>query len=202
MIRQPASRETALARFDREAMPFLGRMYAAATIMACGHADPGDLVQRTYQQAFQAFETLPEKAGVKVRLFQILADTALDTSGDPNRPGDVAFQPAAQRPQGVPCERALVPDDHAARVTEALDLLPDEDVSAALRRLPAEVRIVVYLTDAEDFSATDIAQILAISPGSVRSRLRHGRSLLLETLTAAAQGRGLLDELRDRVPDD
>ena len=170
--------------------------------MACGHADPGDLVKRTYQQAFQAFETLPEKAGVKVRLFQILADTALDTSGDPNRPGDVAFQPAAQRPQGVPCERALVPDDHAARVTEALDLLPDEDVSAALRRLPAEVRIVVYLTDAEDFSATDIAQILAISPGSVRSRLRHGRSLLLETLTAAAQGRGLLDELRDRVPDD
>ncbi|WUD78343.1 hypothetical protein OG937_44830 [Streptomyces sp. NBC_00510] len=202
VIRQAACGETVLARFDREAMPFLGRLYAAATQMACGHADPDDLVQRTYQRAFEAFETLPEGAGLKVRLFRILADTALDAFGEPNRPGGLVFQPTAERPQEVSGEPTVVPDDHAARVTQALDLLPDEEVSAALRRLPAEVRIVVYLTDAEDFSAADVAEILGIFPGSVRSRLRHGRSLLLETLTAAAHRRGLLGELRDCVPDD
>lgn len=202
VIRQAACGATALARFDREAMPFLGRLYAAATQMARGPADPGDLVQRTYQRAFETFETLPETAGVKGWLFRILADTALDAFGEPDRPGGLGFQPAAQRQQEVCGERALVPDDHAARVTQALDLLPDEEVSAALRRLPAEVRIVVYLADAEDFSAADIAQILGVLPGSVRSRLRHGRSLLRETLTAAAHRRGLLGEPRDRVPDD
>ncbi|WP_326570114.1 sigma-70 family RNA polymerase sigma factor [Actinacidiphila glaucinigra] len=174
-------------------MPFLGRLYAAATRMACGHADPDDLVQQTYLQAFEAFETLPEGGSVKVWLFRILADTVLDAFGERNRPGGFALQPAAERSQEVTGARTWVAGEHATRVTQALDLLPDEEVSAALRRLPAEVRIVVYLADAEDFTAADVAEILGILPGTVRSRLRHGRNLLLGTLTAAAHRRGLLD---------
>ncbi|MEU4098733.1 sigma factor-like helix-turn-helix DNA-binding protein [Streptomyces sp. NPDC026673] len=173
-------------------MPFLGPLYTAATQMACDDADPDDLVRQTYGRAFEAFETLPEGAGVKVWLFRILADTALDALGEPNRPGGLARKPTAHRPQEVPGERSVVPGEHTARVTHALDLLTDEDVSAALRRLPVEVRIVVYLADAEDFTAGDIAEILGIDAGSVRSRLRHGRGVLLEMLTAAAHRRGLL----------
>ncbi|MFB7286753.1 sigma factor-like helix-turn-helix DNA-binding protein [Actinacidiphila glaucinigra] len=191
-IRQAAYGETVLARFDREAMPFLGPLYAAATQMAYGRADPDDLVQQTYQRAFKAFETLPEGADVKVWLFRILADTALVTFGKPNRPQDLVFQPPAGRPQEGCDQRSMVPGDHAGRVTQRLYMLPDEDVSAALRHLPAEVRIVVYLADAEGFTTADVAEILGILPGSVRPRLRHGRSLLLETLTAAALRRGLL----------
>lgn len=192
LIRQPARGQTSLARFDREAMPFLGRLYAAATQMACGDADPDDLVQRTYQRAFEVFETPPEGAGVKVWLFRMLADTARDTFGEPNGPGCFARRSTAGHSQDVPGERGSIPGEHAARVTQALDLLPDADVSAALRGLPAEVRIVVHLADTEDFTAADIAEILGIDADSARWRLRHGRSLLLQALTTAAHRRGLL----------
>ncbi|SNT52615.1 sigma factor-like helix-turn-helix DNA-binding protein [Actinacidiphila glaucinigra] len=191
--------ESTLTRFERQTMPFLGRLHAAATQMASAHADPDELVQQTYLQAFEAFELLPEGAGLKVWLFRILARTALDAAGQGNRPGDFVLQPTAQSSQGVFAERVPIPGEHAARVTQALDLLRDEDVSAALQCLTDEVRIVVYLADAEDFTPADIAEILGIFPGSVRSRLRHGRNLLLEILTAAAQRQGLLDWRHDRV---
>ncbi|WUD70373.1 sigma-70 family RNA polymerase sigma factor [Streptomyces sp. NBC_00510] len=184
--------ETVLARFERQTMPFLGRLYAAATQMACD-ADPDDLVQQTYLQAFEAFEMLPEGVNLKVWLFQILTHTALDAFGERNRPGDCAPQPTAEGLQEVSGEQVPVSGEHAARVTQALGLLPEEDVSAALQRLPAEVRIVVYLADVEDFTPADVAETLGIFPGTVRSRLRHGRDLLLETLTAAAHQRGLLN---------
>ncbi|MFD8079969.1 sigma factor-like helix-turn-helix DNA-binding protein [Streptomyces sp. NPDC059718] len=198
LIERAVHEETTLTRFERRTMPFLGRLHAAATQMTGAHADPDDLVQQTYLQAFQAFEAfeaferLPKGAGLKVWLFRILAHTALDAFGEPNRPGNVVFPPPAQGPQEGFAERVPVPGEHAARVTRALDLLPAEEVSAALQRLPAEARIVVYLADAEDFTPADIAEILGIAAGTVRSRLRHGRNLLLGMLTAAAHRRGLL----------
>lgn len=173
-------------------MPFLDRVYAAAVEMTGGRADADSLVRQTYVQAFHMFGSLSEGISPKVRLFRILADTVFGSGGERTRQRGSAL-PTAGGPPRLTGERRPRPcDDRAAR-THSLDRLPDDAVKAAFRQLPTEVRIVVYLSDVEDFQPTEIAEILGLSPSTATSRLRHGRDSLLRTLTGTARRRALLD---------
>ena len=56
------------------------------------------------------------------------------------------------------------------------------DVDAALRELPEEFRVAVVLRDLCDLDYAEIAEILGVPPGTVRSRIARGRSALARTL--------------------
>jgi RNA polymerase sigma-70 factor, ECF subfamily len=58
-------------------------------------------------------------------------------------------------------------------------------VFQALLQLPMEFRSVVFLRDVEGFSYREIADILDIRPGTVKSRLARGRARLVELLRPA-----------------
>jgi RNA polymerase sigma-70 factor (ECF subfamily) len=85
---------------------------------------------------------------------------------------------------------------------------PDEvvaarlDVDAALRRVPEEFRVAVVLRDLCDLDYAEIAQLLEIPPGTVRSRISRGRALLVEQLgSPEARNRGIGDRgAGNRVP--
>lgn len=55
-------------------------------------------------------------------------------------------------------------------------------VLLAMTRLGAEQRVVIILHDIEAFNYTQIAEILNIKPGTVKSRLSRGRGRLREIL--------------------
>ncbi|MFF0016288.1 sigma factor-like helix-turn-helix DNA-binding protein [Streptomyces sp. NPDC005374] len=61
---------------------------------------------------------------------------------------------------------------------EALNRMPDTDVEAALRTIPAGFRIAVHLADVEDFTVQEIAGIMQTPEGSVLSRLHQVRGRL------------------------
>ena len=56
------------------------------------------------------------------------------------------------------------------------------DLAAALRSLPAELRAVVLLIDAEGLSYTEAAEVLSLPAGTVASRLNRARSFLQAAL--------------------
>ncbi len=56
------------------------------------------------------------------------------------------------------------------------------DVDAALATLPDEFRVAVVLRDLCDLDYAEIADVLDIPPGTVRSRISRGRALLVEHL--------------------
>src|SRR6202035_4882181 len=56
------------------------------------------------------------------------------------------------------------------------------DVLAALRTLPDEQRAALVLIDMLGYSVADAAQVLGISPGTVKSRCARGRARLLPRL--------------------
>ena len=60
------------------------------------------------------------------------------------------------------------------------DLL--ERVSAAMDALPEHYRTVVWLRDGEDLSYAEIAEVLDLPIGTVRSRLARARSALKEAV--------------------
>jgi RNA polymerase sigma-70 factor (ECF subfamily) len=65
-------------------------------------------------------------------------------------------------------------------------------VEIALKELPEEFRVVVVLSDLQEFSYQEIARMLKIPIGTVRSRLFRGRRLLRAKLEDYARRRGFL----------
>ena len=60
------------------------------------------------------------------------------------------------------------------------------DVDAALRGLPDDFRVAVVLRDLCDLDYAEIAEVLDLPPGTVRSRISRGRALLVERLDPGA----------------
>lgn len=75
----------------------------------------------------------------------------------------------------------VTPPAEAADVALEAEVLP-ADVQAALRRLPAEYRAAVVLSDVVGLSYQEISEALAVPVGTVRSRLHRGRALLRDAL--------------------
>jgi RNA polymerase sigma factor (sigma-70 family) len=66
----------------------------------------------------------------------------------------------------------------------------DSDVEAALGSLPKEFRAAVVLCDIEGMSYDEIADLLGVKLGTVRSRIHRGRRMLRRALAHRAPGRG------------
>jgi RNA polymerase sigma-70 factor (ECF subfamily) len=73
--------------------------------------------------------------------------------------------------------------------------LESEQVAAALQDLPEEYRLVATLYFMEDFRYQDIAEVLDIPVGTVRSRLHRARRMLQKRLWQIAADHGLLPTL-------
>jgi len=64
-----------------------------------------------------------------------------------------------------------------------IDGLPDRmAIDEALAALPEEFRVAVVLRDLCDLDYAEIAEVLDIPPGTVRSRIARGRALLARVL--------------------
>ncbi|MBK8262937.1 MAG: RNA polymerase sigma factor [Nannocystis sp.] len=63
----------------------------------------------------------------------------------------------------------------------------------ALRRLPVDLQIALELHYWENMSATEIATVLEIPAGTVKSRLRRAKEMLRETMERVTQSRAHLE---------
>ncbi len=179
------------ARFEREAMPLLDQMYSAALRTTRNPTDAEDLVQETYAKAFAAFHQYRPGTNLKAWMYRILTNSYINTYRKKQR-------------QPLESDAAEVEDYQLARAashtskglrsaeTEALDHLPDSDVTRALASIGEDFRLAVYLADVEGFSYKEIAEIMDTPIGTVMSRLHRGRKQLRELLTDYAVERGVI----------
>jgi len=79
------------------------------------------------------------------------------------------------------------------------------DVDAALQALPEDFRAAVVLRDLSGLDYAEIAEVLDVPPGTVRSRISRGRALLHAALgppSAVESGNGNRDTVDERRSDD
>jgi RNA polymerase sigma-70 factor (ECF subfamily) len=81
---------------------------------------------------------------------------------------------------------------------ELVDKLLRKDIERALNSLPDAFRTVVVLVEIQEYCYAEVAAMLGIPIGTVRSRLSRARSLLQHELWQQALEVGLLTETRKR----
>jgi len=98
----------------------------------------------------------------------------------------VARHAALSHGQVLANYQRLLKDYHAAapgeEATERLDFETAEQLHRGLVRLPVPHREVLTLFFLEDFSVDEIADILQVPPGTVKSRLHHAKKALRAVL--------------------
>jgi RNA polymerase sigma-70 factor (ECF subfamily) len=164
--------------FDSEALPHMNDIFRAAARITGDRQRAEDVVQEVYLQAWKSFHRFEPGTNCRAWLFKILFHCV-----NHHRRKWFRF------PLLKDTEEFL--EANLAAPAQIPEHLTDEEILAALDRLPADFRSVVLLVDVEEFAYKEAADILAIPIGTVMSRLSRGRKLLREQLTDVARSYGI-----------
>ncbi|HEY8468757.1 MAG TPA: sigma-70 family RNA polymerase sigma factor [Longimicrobiales bacterium] len=189
-----------LRSFEEEALPHLDAVYRFALRLTGAAADAEDLVQETFLRAYRSWDQYTPGTSAKSWLFTICRNTFLrqrererrrdEVVERAVREGDGPSVPGGELPLFMPAAQSD-PEGELFR-----DMI-DESILNAIERLPADFRDAVVLSDLEGLSYAEIASVLDIPVGTVKSRLFRGRRLLQQELYSYAIEEGYI---RPRQP--
>jgi len=178
------ARDTA---FEKELMPFATSLYNFAFRLSLDEDDASDLVQDTYLKAYRFFDSYQTGTNAKAWLFRILKNTFInDFRRKSKQPIKVDYQDVENTYNSDDVDESQTTD---LRSDTVRDLLGDE-VVRALNSIDVDFRTVIILCDMEGFTYEEMAKILDIPIGTVRSRLHRARHLLKMQLLEYAKKQG------------
>ena len=173
--------------FDNEFLPQIDSMYNFAYRLTFDEDDAKDLVQETYLKAFRFIDSFQRGTNAKAWLFRILKNSFInDFRKKSKEPAKVDYQEVETYYNSDDVDASITTD---LRVEAVQDMIGDE-ISNALNSLAVDFRTVIILCDLEGFTYEEMAKILDIPIGTVRSRLHRARNLLKDKLKTYAESMG------------
>jgi RNA polymerase sigma-70 factor (ECF subfamily) len=155
---------------------YQARLYNAAIRLVDSPEDAADVVQDAFLNAFQSLHSFKGDAEFFTWLYRIAFNTAISLK----RKRRAAISLDAAGPDG-----GIDPDDPSEYVKPGLALERSEEerqLQEAMVRLSHEHREVLILKDIEGMRYEEIAEILKVPIGTIRSRLHRARLELRELL--------------------
>jgi RNA polymerase sigma-70 factor (ECF subfamily) len=132
------------------------------------HQDAEDVAQEAFVRAYRSFRQLRDREKFRAWLVRMTWRLAIDRWRSDRR--RTAREAAADVPQGASIEQAAVARDRAERLWEAID------------GLPQKLRVAVVLAAIEEHDIREVARLLQVPEGTIKSRLFLARKALAEKL--------------------
>lgn len=173
--------------FDKEFFPHMDALYNFAFHLTYDEDDANDLVQETYMKAYRFANSYVEGTNAKAWLFKILKNAFINE-----------YRKKSKQPNKVDYEDIVsYHDSEDVQLVGTLDMREEifqdmlgDEVTKAINTLPVDFRTVILLCDIEGFTYEEIAKIIDIPIGTVRSRLHRARQMLKELLEDYARSLG------------
>jgi len=195
--------ETGRKLFEKEALKHLDELFASAMRMTRQKESAEDLLSEVYAKAWKSFKQFEPGTNLRAWLYKILTNTFINhyrhnqrqplmveldrpTDGDTGTGGDLY-----DRILGASKSPFENPDQALA------NRILDQDLKKAIDGLPDDFRLAVILSDVQNFSYQEIADIMDVPIGTVRSRLWRGRRLLQQILWKQAVDAGIVSENKE-----
>ena len=146
--------------FIRAYEQYKNNVYAAAYSCVRNAADAADLQQETFLRLYVCDTEFENDTHIKAWLLRVVVNLS----------------------------KNHLRDNRRVVLTELTETLPapdsgeQQDVLEAVLALPEKYRAPIHLHYYEDYSVHEIAEILDLTEGAVKTRLRRGRNLLEKTL--------------------
>jgi RNA polymerase sigma factor (sigma-70 family) len=156
------------------------RVYRLAYRLSGNAQDAEDLTQETFLRVFRSLAGFTPGT-FEGWLHRITTNLFLDQA---RRKAKIRFDALADDAESRIPSRAAAPD------TQVMDGLFDDDVESALAELPPDFRAAVVLCDIEGLTYEEIADVLGLKLGTVRSRIHRGRTMLRKALAHRAPSAG------------
>ena len=189
------SNDAAAADFKSLLEPVLEPAYRTAYHLTRNEADAEELVQEAALLAFKGFGRFKPGTNFKAWFFTILRNRFISTYRKKQREiKTVELEDAPELymyTKSMESGLSAQTSEPAKYVIEQLDA---EQVATALSELPMEFREAATLYFTQDMSYHDIAEVLGVPVGTVRSRLHRGRKLLQKKLWHLAEDYGLVPQ--------
>ena len=156
------------------------RVYRLAYRLTGNPHDAEDLTQEVFVRVFRSLSSYTPGT-FEGWLHRITTNLFLDQA---RRKAKIRFDALADDADQRLPGRAVSPD------LALMDAHFDDDVEAALASLPPDFRAAVVLCDIEGLSYEEIADVLGLKLGTVRSRIHRGRAMLRKALAHRAPQAG------------
>jgi RNA polymerase sigma-70 factor (ECF subfamily) len=179
------------AFFRAEIERLADRLYGAALRLTRNAADAEDLVAGAVERAWSRLDQLRDRQAFPKWILRILANTFISHC-----------RGCGPDMVDLDCDEvrfSLFEELHQPFLLwwsnpeqELVNKLLREDIEQALNSLPDGFRTVVVLVEIEGYAYAEVAEMLCIPVGTVRSRLSRARSLLQRALWRQAMEAGLL----------
>ncbi|HMU69198.1 MAG TPA: sigma-70 family RNA polymerase sigma factor [Chitinophagales bacterium] len=177
--------------FSKEFLPHMDALYNFAFHLTLDEDDANDLVQETFLKAYRFIASYQQGTNAKAWLFKILKNGFIND-----------YRRKTKQPSKVDYDEVVsYHDTDDEGHVEYLDLRQElfqgmmgDEVTKALSELPVDFKTIILLCDIEEFSYEEIARIIDIPIGTVRSRLHRARNILKEKLREYAQKEGFKEK--------
>jgi len=171
------STQQTLDEFEAAAMAHMNDLYATARRILGSRTEAEDVVQETDLQAWKSFHRFEPGTNIRAWMYKIMFHVIHH------------HRRKAYRLVTVEEDQEFI-FDQLAYAPPVPQELSDEEVLAALDRVPEHFRAVILLADVQEFSYREVAEALGVPIGTVMSRLNRGRKLLRATLADVAASYG------------
>lgn len=162
-------------------------MYKFAFRLTLSDDEAKDLVQETYLRAIRFGHQYAKGTNAKAWLYSILRNTF---NSDYRKKPKVSDQIALSELDKLLGEGKVASSSGSDLRMELDEQTMGDEITNAMEMLSSESRMVIILGDIEGFSYEEMAEILEVPIGTVRSRLHRARASMRDALNTYAKTMG------------